>query len=476
MKAHSTVFERQAATPQAVEDALRGSVHAPFWLDDVADRRVEHPTLRGAVEADLVIVGAGYAGLWTALRALEREPGRSVVVLESQRVGWAASGRNGGFCEASITHGDENGRSRWPEEFDTLQRLGRENLDGIEAAVKKYGMDADFERTGMLSLATEPHQLEWLNEPDAQDGSSVFLDAEATRAEVNSPTYLGARWDKEDCAMVHPAKLVLELARVVTELGGRIFEHSAATGLDTSGTGVVVSTREGSVRAAKAALATNIFPSLLRRNRLKTVPVYDYALMSEPLSQEQLAELGWGHRQGLADVANQFHYYRITADNRILFGGYDAVYRFGGQIKEEYEERPETYNKLASHFLTTFPQLQGIRFTHRWAGVIDSSTQFCAFHGLARDGKVAYAAGFTGLGVGAAAFAADVMLDRLEGADTERTRLKMVRRQPLPFPPEPIAGMGINFTRWAMNRADHREGKRHPFLKALDAMGLGFDS
>lgn len=462
----TTVFERQRPSASVIERALESTVHAAFWLDDV--ERAAYPTLSGQVRADLAIVGGGYAGLWTAIRAKERDPQRSVVLLEANRVGWAASGRNGGFCEASLTHGEENGRNRWPDELEQLERLGLENLDGIQEAIQRYGMDVDWERTGQMSVAVEPHQVEWME----GDG---FLDQTAVQAEVASPTYLAGSWDREGCAMVHPAKLAFELARVATELGVQIFERTRVTGL--SGRGVQTVTAEtGSVVADQVALATNVFPSLLKRNRLMTVPVYDYALMTEPLTAEQYDAIGWKNRQGLADSANQFHYYRLSADNRILFGGYDAVYHFGGKVREEYEERPESYRKLASHFFTTFPQLEGLRFTHRWAGAIDSCSRFCAFFGTARGGRVAYATGFTGLGVGATRFAADVMLDQLAGLDTERTRLEMVRTKPIPFPPEPAASIGVNLVRAAMNQADHNGGKRNLFLKTLDAVGMGFDS
>jgi glycine/D-amino acid oxidase-like deaminating enzyme len=223
-------------------------------------------------------------------------------------------------------------------------------------------------------------------------------------------------------------------------------------------------------------LATNVFPSLLARNRLMTVPVYDYVLMTEPLTAQQRAAIGWERRQGIGDMANQFHYYRLTRDDRILFGGYDAVYHFGRKVRAQYEDRPTSFQTLASHFFTTFPQLEGLRFSHRWAGAIDTSTQFTAFFGTARSRRVAYAAGFTGLGVGSTRFAAEVMLDLLAGVENERTALRMVRTRPLPFPPEPAAAIGINATRWALDRADHREGRRNLLLKTLDAVGLGFDS
>ena len=183
-----------------------------------------------------------------------------------------------------------------------------------------------------------------------------------------------------------------------------------------------------------------------------------------------------GQPAGLADLANQFHYSRLTRDNRILYGGYDAVHFRGGRVEAGYEDRPETFTRLASHLLATFPQLEDIRFTHKWAGAIDTCTRFSPFFGTARQGGVAYSAGFTGLGVGATRFAAEVLLDLLGGSETERTALEMVRRKPLPFTPEPAASIGINLTRWSLDRADHREGRRNLFLRTLDRMGLGFDS
>ena len=465
----TTVFERRRPAQSVIDQSLRDTALRVFWLDDV--ERPQHPTLTGNVRADLAIVGGGYAGLWTAVRAKERNPERRVVLLEASRIAWAASGRNGGFCEASLTHGHENGLTRWPEEIDRLEELGLENLDGIEQTVARYDMQVDFERTGQLAVAVEPHQVEWYRDEEG------FLDREAVQAEVHSDTFLAGAWEKDACALVHPAKLGMELARVAVELGVEIFEHSLVRRVEGDGSSAItLVTEHGRLTADAVALATNVFPSLLKRNRLMTVPVYDYVLMTEPLSDERLASIGWSNRQGLADSANQFHYSRLTADNRILFGGYDAIYHYGGKVRQEYEDRIESHRRLASHFFTTFPQLEGLHFTHRWAGAIDSSSRFCAFFGTARKGRVTYATGFTGLGVGAARFAADVMLDTLSGEKTERTELRMVREKPIPFPPEPAASIGVNLVRAAMNQADHNEGRRNLFLKTLDAVGMGFDS
>lgn len=474
----TTVFERQRPAASVVRHSLAGTEHSVFWRDDLpASLLPDRAPLVGTHRADLVVVGGGYTGLWTALLATERDPGAKVIVVEAQRVGWAASGRNGGFCEASLTHGHDNGMARWPKEMPLIERLGLENLDAIEASEKTYGMDFQFERTGQFAPATEPHQVDWLKEWAAEgEEGVVYLDRAEARASVDSPTYLAAVWEQRSCGLVHPARMAAELARVCEERGVEIFERSRVTALDTSGSGVVVVTDGGRVEASRAALGTNVFPSLLKRNRLMTVPVYDYVLMTEPLTAEQRASIGWQDRQGIGDLANQFHYYRLTRDDRILFGGYDAIYHYGRHVKPEYENRPQTWERLASHFFTTFPQLEGLRFTHQWAGAIDTSTQFTAFFGTARERRIAYAQGFTGLGVGSTRFAGEVMLDLLDGVSNERTELEMVRKRPLPFPPEPAAAIGINATRWSLDRADHNRGRRNLLLKTLDALGLGFDS
>lgn len=460
--------------------ALADAQPTPYWLDDPA-RPTARPALVGEEQCDLLVVGGGYTGLWTALRAKERDPRRDVVLLESRQVGWAASGRNGGFCAASLTHGLGNGLARWPEELTELERLGRRNLDEIEATLTRYGIDCHFERTGEIDVATAPHQVAELREAVAEAerlglDAGEFLDRDAVRAEVDSPTFLAGVWDRTGVAMLHPARLAWGLKDACLRLGVRIYEHTPAGRPVTSGGGITVTTPYGRVRARQVALGTNAFPSPVRRVRPYVVPVYDHALMTEPLTPEQLDAIGWRRRQGLSDTANHFHYFRITQDGRILWGGYDIVYRFGGRVRDEYDHHPATYRTLAQHFFHCFPQLEGVRFSHAWGGAIDTCSRFSAFFGTAHGGRVAYALGYTGLGVGATRFGADVMLDLLSGQETERTRLRMVRTKPLPFPPEPLRWAGIGITQWSMTRADRQGGRRNLWLKAMDKAGLGFDS
>ncbi|HPX36072.1 MAG TPA: FAD-dependent oxidoreductase [Mycobacterium sp.] len=470
-----TVFDRDV-DPRLIERSLAAAVFGSMWLDPASlGPRPEYPRLPGSTDCDLLVVGGGYTGLWTALHAAQRYSGSRIVLIEAEQLGWAASGRNGGFVDASLTHGAENGKSRWPDEFDELERLGAINLAGMESDIATYGMKVDWERTGMLTVAVEPHQVPWLRDA-AQAGEGRFLDQTAVRAEVDSPTYLAGLFSSESCAIVDPARLVVELGRVCAENGVQIYEHTAATAIDWDSHGVTVTTGSGTIAAKRAVLATNVFPSLLRRNRLHTIPVYDHVLGTEPLTAEQLARVGWRDRQGMTDPGNQFHYYRLSKDNRILWGGYDAMYHYGRRVDSRYEDRPDSFRKLAAHFFITFPQLEDVRFGHRWAGPIDTNTRFCAHWGRAARGRIAYVNGFTGLGVGATRFAADVCLDLLDGRPTERTELEMVRSKPLPFPPEPIASAGIQATRWSLDRADHNAGKRNILLRTLDRLGLGFDS
>lgn len=469
------IFETNRPAEHTIDHALADTKFSCYWIDDVAGSVAEYPELPSPIVADDAVVGGGFAGLWTAIKLKTEYPDRRVVLLEAMRIGWAASGRNGGFMEASISHGEPNAEARWPDEVGTLHRLGLENLDAIEAFIAEHELDVDFERNGTLSVANEPYQVEWVD--DGGDSEVQALDAEQTQARIASPTFLGGVYSPRENANVHPAKLAAELARHAAKIGVEIYERTPVTRLDgDENASIRLETEHGVVSAERVALCTNVFPSLLKRYTFHTIPVYDYVLMTEPLTDEQLASIGWDGREGLSDMANQFHYSRLTSDNRILWGGYDAVYHAGGRIKRKYEDRMASHRKLASHFFTTFPQLAGVKFSHRWAGPIDSSTRFCAFFGQAYGGRVQHVAGFTGLGVGATHFAADVIADRFAGRVTERTQLQMVKEMPLPFPPEPAAAVGVNLFRWSFDRADHNGGKRNAFLKLMDAVGFGFDS
>jgi glycine/D-amino acid oxidase-like deaminating enzyme len=384
--------------------------------------------------------------------------------------------------EFSLTHGIANGQERFPDEIELLEQLGLENLDAIENAIHRYDIDCDFERTGVIDVATTAHSPSYLDElgDDARQlrrlgQDARLLDAEAMRAQVASPTYTGGLWRIGRAALVDPARLAWGLKTAAQQLGVRIYEDTKATDLDRDGVGVLVRTPHADVRAARVALGTNAFKPLLRRMRHYIAPVYDYCMVTEPLTAAQLDSVGWRNRQGLSDIPNHFHYYRLTEDNRILWGGYDTIYHWRGKVAHELESRPETWATLSRHFFDTFPQLDGVRFSHIWGGAIDTCSRFCVFWGTAMSGRVAYALGYTGLGVASTRFGAEVMLDLIDGRRTVATSTDFVKDKPLPFPPEPFRFAGIQATRWSLDRED-RTGKRNVWLRALDRFGLGFDS
>lgn len=459
--------------------SLADVLEESYWMDDEAWPD-EKSRLVGQLKADLVIVGGGFTGLWAAIEAKTTNPNLDVVLVEGNWIAYGASGRNGGFVAASLTHGFANGLNRWPDELAKLTKLGQENLTAIENFIKTEKIDCDWRRVGEIDVATENYQVEELRgfvDLAGQYGEDlVWFNESEVKAKVNSPTYLGGLYDPDGVALVDPARLAWGLRDSALKLGVRIFENTTVNELEEIGETVKVITDLGSVITPKVLLATNAFPPLLRRLKYLIVPVYDSVLVTEPLNKEQRAQVGWDEFQGISDSGNQFHYYRPTEDGSILWGGYDATYNWRSGFGAAYERTVDSWIKLASHFFETFPQLEGLKFSHAWSGAIDTSSRFSAFWGQALKGKVAYVAGYTGLGVGASRFGAQVAIDLLFDRDTDRRNLEMVNSMPIPFPPEPFRSAGINFTRWSLDKADRNQGKRNLWLRALDRVGMGFDS
>jgi glycine/D-amino acid oxidase-like deaminating enzyme len=452
----------------------------PYWLATLPAREPS-PSLRGGAEADLCVVGGGFTGLWAALHAKADDPERDVVLLEAETIGFGASGRNGGFAIGSLTHGLENGLARFGDEIGLLERLGRENLAGMLADLERHGIDCDLELTGELTPSVAAYQDDWPAETAELYGRfgydvEVFPDAAAMRAEVDSPIYRGGAWVKDAGGVLDPAKLAIGLYEAARRAGVRVHEGSPVTALERADDAVLVRTAAGSVRARRVVVGTSAYPSPVPAIRRYVAPVYDYALMTEPLSPARRRALGWARRQGIGDGGNRFHYYRLSADDRLLWGGFDAVYRRGGPVRPELDDHDATFGRLVQNFRVTFPQLEDVRFTHRWGGAIDTCSRFSVFFGTALGGRVAYAAGYTGLGVVAGRFGARVALDLLDGRDTEATRSRYVRRKPVPFPPEPLRSAVIQLTRNRLAAADRRDGRRGLWLGMLDRLGLGFDS
>lgn len=459
--------------------SLADTEHRPFWTDR-ADAPASEAPLTAGTEADLVIIGGGFTGLWTAICAKQEDPARDVMLLEGSTIAFGGSGRNGGFISSSLTHGLAHGQALWPREMEILVRLGRENLQAIVDFVADEGIDAGLRMCGKTAVALTPHALAALpamDEIHRRWGEDIeVLDAEELRSDIDSPTYLGGIRVRTGSGLMDPARLAWGLKAAALRAGVRIHERTPVTMMSQRAQGGVSAlTANGAVRARQVVIATNAFTPLLRRLRWRVLPVFDHVLVTEPLTAAQWDAIGWRSGQGLTDIGNQFHYYRRTDDGRILWGGFDAIYYRGNRTDPALEHRDSSHELLAGQFFQTFPQLEGLRFTHKWAGIIDSTSRFTPAIGTAMGGDVAYAVGYTGLGTASARFAAQSMLDLLARRRTERTSLAMVRRKPVPFPPEPLRYPLVQFTRSRLARED-ATGRRGLWLRTLDSFGLGFNS
>jgi glycine/D-amino acid oxidase-like deaminating enzyme len=455
-----------------------------YWLRDMAPKGTADTPLEPGehLDVDIAIVGAGFTGLWTAIQLTDTDPSVRVAVLEAETVGFGASGRNGGFCEASLTHGLANGIKHFPDELPRLEQEGLENLTALIDFTRTHGIDCDLEETGTLAFADQPHQVEefraWVDEAAEHGERNVFLDRDAAQAEVHSPLWhAGLYRPPGRDVLVDPAKLCRGLARVARERGVTIHEHTRVTGLTRRAGGVDIATDAGAtLRADHVVVATSAYSGWLPRLAPLFVPVYDYVLVSDPLTPAQHESIGWAKRQGLSDANNQFHYFRLTADDRILWGGYDAIHHFGSRVAPELDQRPQTFEKLEAQFFRAFPQLDGLGFAYRWGGAIDTTSRFTVTFGQTMGGRVTYALGYTGLGVGASRWAAGVVRDFILRPTEDRLRLRIVTSPPVPFPPEPLRSLAVETVRHELDRADRNDGRRGIILKTLDALGIGFDS
>jgi glycine/D-amino acid oxidase-like deaminating enzyme len=334
-----------------VQAAWRDAEPRPYWADTVTVPEPA-PALEGRLDGDLVIIGGGFTGLWAALHAKEQSPEREVILLEAETCGYGGSGRNGGFCLSSLTHTLENGMARFQGEMPTIERLGFENHAALLSDVEEHRIDCEVERAGFLLVAVDDKQAEGFRSKvdllRELGHDAEVLGPEETRAEVASPLYRGAVLQRSGTVLLNPMKLVLGLRDVALRLGVRLFEHTPATEIRDLGRTLRVYSPQGRVDAEKALLATNAFPPLVRELRRYVVPVYDYALTTERLSSEQLDAIGWNNRHAVEDAGNEFHYYRLTPGDRILWGGFGAVY--GGRVNPAMEDRDEMFQKLVRNF------------------------------------------------------------------------------------------------------------------------------
>ena len=466
-------------------DALKNAELVPLWHDPDIMPDPE-PPLRNDETCELLIVGGGFTGLWAAMQAKERQPDADIILIEQTFVGDGASGRNGGFLSTSIAHGETNTEAQFPGEEEKLDALGKQNITELLETLERYGIDAHYEETGETSLALSSEVAEEMYEEFLEARAAgepvTWYDQKAIREQVNSPLfYAGLKYQDGLCGIVDPARVCWGLKdALLNRLSVRIFEDTRMIDVKPVGkAGMKAICDGGDIHSDKVLLATNAYTSSIARIRNSVIPVWDYQIATEPLTDEQLDKIHWGNpgsRHALGDHVNMFHYFRLTRDNRITWGGGGAVrYYFNRGIDSELTDAPARYEQLATEFFEMFPQLAGeVKFTHQWGGIIATSTRFCVVPGVMHNGRLAWAVGYTGHGVSASRFGARIGIELLGYQPSDVINMKLVTKKALPWPPEPLRWMAVRTTQRALTKADKNGGRRGLWLKLLDALGLGF--
>lgn len=446
----------------------------PFWLDS-ADGPAELPALSHDLECELLIVGAGFTGLWAAIQAKERDANRDIVLIEASTVAMGASGRPAAILSTSVMHGMENAYRLFPSDMEILEQLGKENIDAFRETIERYEIDCDLEWSGELTVAVGEEGI-----PDIESEHELYqryghdahlLNQEQVQSEVNSPLFRGGLWSKKRSGILHPAKLAWGLRQVALELGVQLFENTPMLKSKAVQAGVLVKTPKASISARKVLMATNAFGAHHRKIYRRVSAIRDRILVTQPLSDEQLSLIGWKKRQGIYDTRTQLNYMRLTADNRILFGGRLAYY-FGNNTNPAGDKEMTPYQMLAENFYRTFPTLTGIAFSHAWSGPIALTTRMAVHYQRYHNGKMIYAGGYSGFGVTASRFGARVGLAILDEEDTVETKLKFAKTLPTYIPPEPFRWIGAQITMYALDTCDEKGGWRKPWLAMVEKLGF----
>lgn len=436
---------------------MEGYGSAIYWLETAPE--VPDPPLKEDLKADVCIVGGGFTGLWTAYELKAADPAMKLVVIEGDEIAHGASGRNGGFAmtllDMSLYHFV---KSVGADAAKAAHKAVSESVEVIGRVCEEREIDCDYTHGGLLVVATNPAQqvriakdLEAAEELGLRDFKA--LTGDQAQELVHSPTYQSGMLE-EHCAVLNPAKLARGLKRVLKEMAVEVYEGSPATDLQDVSNGVKISTPLGSVTADQAVLATNAWSSRLPALSRKIVPLYTYIILTEPLSDEQMDSIGWAGRQGIEDKRNYVHYYRLTADNRILWGGTDGViYRDLG-IKPRYDRNDAIFDKLEKTFKKTFPQLSEVGFSHKWGGPVAMTVRFIPVFGTLDGDRVHYGCGYNGHGVAPSHTGGRILSDLVLGRDRGYTDLCFVDSSEISFPKNPVSWIGAELTRKALLKQD----------------------
>lgn len=430
-----------------------------FWLS--SSPYAPTPALEGTLDVDVAVVGGGYTGLTTAFFTKQAAPELRVALLEAEVIGFGASGRNGGFAMTKV--GMMPSVTAWrfgKRRAREAHEYGVRSERLVHDCVHDLGLACDYERPGFLWVATSDRYRRRLEKEiefvQALGITGVeLLDEHQLRERVRSPLYVGSAWWEPDSGILNPAKLAWSWKDRIVERGVDVHESTPVTGIERRDGRVVLTTPAGTVRAWKVVLATNAWSHLLPGLESKQVPVWTYIVLTEPLSDDQLEPI-WSHRESVEDFRDLVHYYRLTADNRILFGGRDVTLSRGRDM--DRDDDAIIYEKLRGDLKATFPSLSGVRFTHAWGGPVSATLDLFPALGYLGGRDIAYAIGCVGHGVAMCHLHGQTLRDLILERDTDLTGTFFVNRRVVPFPPEPLrhAVMDgiVGFMRWEDRRYD----------------------
>jgi glycine/D-amino acid oxidase-like deaminating enzyme len=426
-----------------------------WWLEE-AGPVVPIPPLTGDTTADVVIVGGGYLGMWTAWQLTRLAPGADVVLLEASVCGHGPSGRNGGFCET--LWGDLPTLRERAGDGQALSvcRASEAAVRGIGAWCEEHGVDAWYRAAPMLRVATNASQVgSWdaLVRACAEVGARdqvVTVDAPEVRRRCDSPLFLGGALFHVN-ATVHPARLALGLRARLLESGVRIHERTRVRSLSRQ---AVAETTGGRVRAGAGVLAVNSAAASFRGHRLSLAVASSHIVLTEPVP-DVLEELGWTGGEAIVDSRTLVHYLRTTPDGRIAFGWGGGRMGFGGRRSQRLERDPDVIERARRSLVRFFPQLRGRAVTHAWGGPIDVSPTHLPIFGSR--GRVHHGFGFTGNGVGPSYLGAEILARLALDRRDDRTRLALVEPDRKRFPPEPFRYAGGSLIRRAIVAKDAAE-------------------
>jgi glycine/D-amino acid oxidase-like deaminating enzyme len=455
--------------------ALANTRFTTYWLDSL-DAVDDEAALDRDTSCDLLVAGGGFCGLWSAIQAKEQNPNRDVVLIEARSVANGASGRPAAIMSTSVMHGIDNTERIFPDDVRELERLGQENMDAFKQTIERYQIDCDIEWGGEMKVSIGDQGLDSIDEEHElylkYGHDAVKLDKAGVQAEIKSPIFHGGTWSRQRSGTVHPGKLVRGLKRAALELGVRLFENTPLLVNRKIPTGVLAETPGAIITAKKVLLATNAWAAGHRHISRRVAAIRDRILVTEPLTGEQMEKLGWQNRQGIYDTRTQLNYMRLTADNRILFGG-RLAYFFGNNTDPDHDRTPQPYIRLAQSFYRTFPQLaEEIRFSHAWSGPIGLTTRMAVHYQKYHDGDMVFAGGYSGFGVTASRFGARVGLAILDGVDIPETRMQFALTVPDYIPPEPFRWIGAQITMYALDTLDEKGGWRKPWIWMVQKMGF----